>query len=478
MPFHPDHDPSRFLAALVESSDAAIIGKTLDGTIVTWNRGAERLYEYTAAEVIGQSIALLVPEDRQAELAGILARIGTGERILQEQTVRRARSGRLVDVSLTISPVVDDAGTIVGAATVARDITAQKQMERALKASELRWRAIIDSAVDGILVIDERGRVEAFNPAAERLFGYTEAEVLGRNVTMLMPSPYREEHDGYLARYLTTGEARIIGVGREVSGRRRDGTIFPLHLSVGEMAPGGERKFTGIVHDLTERVQMETQLREQAALAKLGEMAAVVAHEIKNPLAGIRGAVQVIGGRMPAGSREAGVMAEIVARVDGLNGLMKDLLLFARTPQPNPTRVDMTGLLSTTIDLLAQDPVLKAVEVSVSGSAPPIMADPELLKIVFVNLIVNAAHAVGERGTVQVSIAPGERTCRVDVQDSGPGIPPEVRGKIFSPFFTTKSRGSGLGLPTAKRIVEAHAGRIGIACPPGGGTTVTVELPA
>src|SRR5947207_7343141 len=131
--------------------------------------------------------------------------------------------------------------------------------------NEARWRSIIQSAVDGIVLIDSRGRIEVFNQPAERLFGYTEAEVLGRNVSMLMPSPYREEHDGYLARYLATGDARIIGIGREVAGRRRDGSVFPLHLSVGEASVGGERKFTGILHDLSARVRLEDQLRASEA---------------------------------------------------------------------------------------------------------------------------------------------------------------------------------------------------------------------
>src|SRR5437867_2484146 len=149
-----------------------------------------------------------------------------------------------------------------------------------------------------------------------------------------MPSPYKEEHDGYLARYLATGVQKIIGIGREVTGRRKDGTTFPVHLAVGEMLQAGESKFTGILHDLSDRVRMEEQLREQTSLARLGEMAAVMAHEVKNPLAGIRGAIQVIGSRLPAGSKDASVAKEIVARIDALNDLMKDLLLFARPPQP------------------------------------------------------------------------------------------------------------------------------------------------
>lgn len=337
--------------------------------------------------------------------------------------------------------------------------------------------AIVASAVDGIIVIDASGRIEAFNPAAERLFGYTESEVLGRNVTLLMPSPYREEHDSYLARYLSTGDARIIGVGREVRGLRRDGTVFPLHLSVGEMTVDGERKFTGILHDLSSRVRLEEQLREQAALAKLGEIAAVIAHEVKNPLAGIRGAVEVIGGRLAANSRDSAVIREIVARIDALNGLIHDLLLYARPPQPKPIPVEVRPIVATTAAFLGEDPGFAQVDIEMEGSSPVVVADPDLLRLVFINLLINGAHAMQGRGRLHVSIASSDSQCRIAIADAGPGIPPEIREKVFTPFFTTKSRGTGLGLPTAKRLVEAHHGSILIECPPGGGTTVTVQLP-
>lgn len=337
--------------------------------------------------------------------------------------------------------------------------------------------ALLDSAVDGIVVIDAHGRIETFNPAAERLFGYRESEVVGCNVSMLMPAPYHDEHDGYLGRYLATGEAKIIGIGREVTGLRRDGSTFPVHLSVGEMSLDGERKFTGILHDLSARVRMEEQLREHAALVKLGEMAAVVAHEVKNPLAGIRGAVQVIGSRLPRDSKDAAIAGEIVARIDTLNGLMQDLLLFARPPQPKPRPTEVSLLVATTADLLSRDSAIGAIRVEIEGSAPPIQADPELLKVVFLNLLINAAHAMGGRGRILVSVTSTGTLCHVTFIDGGPGISPDIRDKIFTPFFTTKARGTGLGLATAKRFVEAHRGTIRIDCPPGGGTTVTVELP-
>jgi two-component system, LuxR family, sensor kinase FixL len=347
-----------------------------------------------------------------------------------------------------------------------------------LRDSTARLQSIIDSAVDGIIVIDAHGLIERFNPAAERLFGYAEGEVLGRNVSMLMPSPYREEHDNYLARHLATGVQKIIGTGREVTGLRRDGSTFPLHLSVGKMIVGGEPKFTGILHDLSARVRIEEQLRERTSLARLGEMAAVIAHEVKNPLAGVRGAIQVIGTRLPKDSGDARMIGEIVSRIDALDELMKDLLLFARPPHPKLVPVDLAKLVATTVELLRGDPALASIRVSIEGSPGPVKADAELLKIVFVNLLVNAAHAMQGRGTIRVSLSSIADRCQIALADEGPGIPPDVLEKIFVPFFTTKTRGSGLGLPTARRLVEAHRGQISIVCPPAGGTVVTVQLPA
>jgi len=360
---------------------------------------------------------------------------------------------------------------------ILRDLSARVHLEEQLRASEARWRSIIESAVDAIIVIDGRGRIEAFNPAAERLFGYTGQEAIGQNVSMLMPSPYHEEHDGYLERYLREGQPRIIGIGREVTGRHHDGSTFPLQLSVGEMSIAGQRKFTGILHDLSARVRIEEQLREQETLARLGEMAAVLAHEIRNPLAGIRGAMQVMGSRMDSGSRDAAVTKEIIARVDTLTELMQDLLLFARPPQPRPGPVDLKPLIATTVDILSQDPGVKGLSIRIEGSVPVVLADAELLKIVFQNLLINGAHAMGGRGEVHVLLAASSTGGSVAFADRGPGIPPDIREKIFAPFFTTKARGTGLGLPTAKRLIEAQRGSISIHCPPVGGTTVTVQLP-
>ncbi len=469
-------DELSVLRAIVESSDDAIIGKELDGTIVSWNGGAARMYGYSATEAVGQPISLIVPDECREELRQIMDEISTGRRVGSHDTVRLARDGRRVNVSLTISAILDDTGTVVGASAIARDITEAKRVEAALRGSERRYQSIIDSAVDAILVIDARGRVEAFNHAAERLFGFAAQEVIGQNVNMLMPQPYHSEHDAYIHRYLTTHEKRIIGIGREVTGRRKDGSTFPVHLSVGEMEIEGETKFTGILHDLTARVQLESQLREQAALTRLGEMAAVVAHEVKNPLTGIRGAVQIIGSRLPAGSRDGAVIKEIVSRIDALNELMKDLLLFARPPQPHIAPVDPLPILATVVGFVRQDPSAHEVTIDTSGESPAVNADPELLKLILQNLLLNAVHAIQGAGSVRISVSASRDTCAITIADSGPGIPPEVREKLFTPFFTTKSRGTGLGLSTARRFAEAQGGSLTIECPPSGGTTALLTL--
>lgn len=358
------------------------------------------------------------------------------------------------------------------------DTDPKLQMPQSSRIAEARWRAVIDAAVDGIIVIDSKGRIEVFNAAAQRMFGYTEAEAVGQNVHALMPEPDRSRHDGYLSHHVTTGERRVIGIGRAVTGQRKDGQTFPLHLSVGEMEVDGEKHFTGILHDLSSRADLEDRLREATALARLGEMAAVIAHEVKNPLAAVRGAIQVIGSRMKGGTGDAAIIKEIIARIDALNSLIQDLLVFSRPPKPKPADTNLAALLASVVTLLKSDPAYDQLEVSITGDAPVLSSDPTLLTIVFQNLLINSAQAMQGRGAIEVALRTSDGWHRVDVADHGPGIPAEIRAVLFRPFKTTKARGTGLGMATAKRLVELHNGRISVNCPPGGGTIVTVELPS
>jgi two-component system sensor kinase FixL len=469
---------SRWRSIFVSAVDGIVVIDSA-GRIEAFNPAAERLFGYGEREVLGHNVSMLMPPPYCDEHDGYLRRYLTDG---SPRIIGIGREVRGLKYDGTVFPLHLSVGEMVVAGErkftgILHDLSGRVELEERLRGSEARWRAIVESAVDAIIVIDARGRIEALNPAAERLFGYREQEAVGQNVSLLMPSPYREEHDTYLARYLREGQARIIGIGREVTGQRRDGTTLPLHLSVGEMTVGGERKFTGMLHDLSGRKRMEQQLRDQDALARLGEMAAVLAHEIRNPLAGIRGAMQVMASRQNAASKEAAVTKEIIARVDTLAELVQDLLLFARPPQPRPEPVDLRALFVTTVALIKEDPALSGVRVEIDGSPPPAHADAELLKIVGHNLLLNAAQAMDGRGEIRVALTASNGRCTLAVTDSGPGIPPEIRAKIFAPFFTTKVRGTGLGLPTAKRLIEAQHGDISVDCPATGGTTVIVNLP-
>jgi PAS domain S-box-containing protein len=250
-------------AAIVENSTDAIIGQKLDGTIVTWNKGAERIFGYTSDEACGRPVSILSPPELVDETTRIVQAIRRGESVPPFETERVRKDGTRIQISLTISPIRDADGRIVGASRISRDITRRKQMELALRESEAKARAILDTAVDAIITIDSAGNIESFNKAAEQLFGYRPDEVIGQNVRMLMPEPYRGQHDGYMQNYLRTGRAKIIGIGREVVAQRRDGTTFPVDLAVSEVQIGGNRRvFTGIVRDISERKRLEQEIIE------------------------------------------------------------------------------------------------------------------------------------------------------------------------------------------------------------------------
>ena len=466
------------LQSIFDSAVDGIIVIDGKGLVRAFNPAAERLFGYRAEEVMGENVKLLMPSpDREQHdhyIANYLRTripsvIGTGREVRG-----RRKDGSTFPLHLSVGEMeVDGQPAFTG---ILHDLSRRSAIEEALRKSEERVRSIVESAVDAIVVINERGSIEAFNPSAERLFGYTVSEVIGRNVNVLMPSPDRERHDGYIRHYLTTGEQKIIGVGREVTGLKKDGTRFPVHLSVGEMQFEGKRSFTGILHDLSARVALEQRLAEQKSLAKLGEMAAVVAHEVKNPIAGIRGALQVITSRMPPEQRDRTVLLDIITRLDALNRIVQDMLMFARPRALRQEPISLGALLRDTASLIERDPTMLNLEIGVTG-ATDITGDREMLQVVFQNILMNAAQAMEGQGRIDVTISADNGRCSVAIADRGPGMPEDVREKAFDAFFTTKHRGTGLGLPIAKRVVEAHGGTIHIDVPPSGGTTISVALP-
>src|SRR5262249_7484610 len=272
------------LRLMVESiKDFAIFTIDKDARVVSWNSGAQQLFGYTEEEVLGQSFVIIFPpEDRALSVPEQeLASAAANGRATDERWHIRKDGSRFFAIGV-LAPIFDDDSRLRGFTKICRDITERKEAEIRIREAAVRLKAIVDTAVDGIITIDENGTVESLNFAAERLFGFSGDEVIGKNVKMLMPDPYRREHDGYLAAYVSTGQKRIIGSGREVVGLRKDGSTFPMDLAVSETRLGSRRIFTGLVRDITERKRLEEELRR--ADERKNHFLAMLAHELRNPL--------------------------------------------------------------------------------------------------------------------------------------------------------------------------------------------------
>jgi PAS domain S-box-containing protein len=367
--------------------------------------------------------------------------------------------------------------TVIGIWTLVFAVVRSREASRRL---EERTRDLADvkyalekSAI--VAVTDIRGAITYVNDKFCEISKYPREELLGQDHRIL--------NSGYHPKAFIRGLWTTIANGHiwrgEIRNRARDGSLYWVDTTIVPFlnAAGKPYQYMAIRYEITGRKESEKRLQEQAALARLGEMAAVVAHEVKNPIAGIRGALQVISSRMPVESRDRAVMGDIITRLDGLNGVVQDLLVFAKPRELRTAPVDLAALVALTIDLIRRDPIFAAIDVRVDGSTGLIQADPAQLQLVLQNVLMNAAQAMNGQGAVSISFSAGDGRSHTSIADAGPGMPPDVLEHAFQPFFTTKSRGTGLGLPLAKRIVEAHGGDISIQTPPSGGTTVTLTLP-
>lgn len=481
------------LAAIVASSDDAIVGKMLDGSITDWNRGAEMIFGYSAEEIIGKSISILLPPGQEDEEFAILARLKNGERIEHFETRRRRKDGEIIDVSLTLSPLRDGFGRLVGASKVARDITAAKRSQTALAEREAHLQSVLDTVPDAMVAIDTQGIMQSFSVTAERLFGYAADEAIGKNVKMLMPPPYCEQHDDYLGRYLATGERRIIGMRRIVVGLRKDGSTFPMELSVGEMRSGERRFFTGFVRDLTERRQTEQRLQElQAELihmsrfTALGEMASTLAHELNQPLTAVANYLK--GGRrlledgqsnnIPM-AREA--MERAAEQALRAGQIIRRLREFVARGESERQVENLAKLIeeASALALVGAKETGVRVSFAFDSRAEFVLADRIQVQQVLLNLMRNAVEAMQEMTNRELTVSTKQldnETVRVDVADTGPGIAPEIADQLFQPFITTKRQGMGVGLSISRTIIELHGGRLWAEPNAGGGTVFRLTL--
>jgi two-component system, LuxR family, sensor kinase FixL len=476
-------------------TDIALLVLDPDGRIMSWNAGAEHISGWREDEILGRHFSIFYPPADVAagkperELA-IVREAGRFE----EQGIRVRKDGTKFVANVTVTPLRDETGGIKGFAKVTRDITERVAAEHALRAREAHLRSILETIPDAMIVIDEQGLIQSFSATAVRQFGYQPADVVGQNVSILMPEPYRSQHDGYMHRYLTTGERRIIGIGRVVVGLRRDGSTFPMELAVGEMRSGGVRYFTGFIRDLTERQQTETRLQElQAELVHmsrftaLGEMASTLAHEINQPLTAIanylKGCRRILqrmeGSEVPMLRDAVNQAAEQALRA---GQVIRHLREFVARGESERHIESLPKLIEEASALALVGAKEKGVRVAFrfDPAAQLVLADRIQVQQVLLNLIRNAIEAMQDAPRRELAVAtqaqPDERLVEVSVSDTGTGIAPEIAGQLFQPFVTTKVHGMGVGLSICRTIVESHGGKISVESAPDRGTTFRFTL--
>jgi two-component system cell cycle sensor histidine kinase/response regulator CckA len=362
--------------------------------------------------------------------------------------------------------------------------------------SDARWlQAVLNAALDGIVLIEPAGTIRLANPSVQRMFGYSLEELLGQNVKILMPAPWREEHDGYLGHYMATAEARIIGIGRQVEGRRRDGSTFPLDLAVSEVRYGDELFFLGTLRDITARLQLEAEVRQSQKMEAIGRLAGGVAHDFNTLLGTIRGYSEMLLGALPRKETLRRPVEQIHRAAMRGAQLTRQLLVFSRRQEVQAQAVDLGRLLAD-VEVMLDRLIGEDIELTrqIEPQLGRVWGDPGELHQIILNLVVNACDAMPHGGSLTLSVRnleagreiaveggrlPPGSYALLQVADTGTGMAEEVRKRILEPFFTTKEpgRGTGLGLSTVHAIVRRSQGGIAVDSAPGSGTTFRVYLP-
>jgi PAS domain S-box-containing protein len=482
------------LTSLAQILDLAnVIIHDVDGRILYWTTGCERMYGWTREEALGQVVHELLKTEYPLPRSKIVAKLRE-EGSWQGEIEHQKKDGSVVSVSTLWVARKSEDDVIHSVLQNNSDTTRLKRAQDEIAAREAHLRSILDTVPEAMIVIDARGSVTSFSAAAAQLFGYRPEEVIGQNVKMLMPEPYRSEHDGYIGRYLSTGEARIIGYGRVVKGLTKDGAIFPMELAVGEARSDSQGIFTGFIRDLTSRQKMEEELRQSQKMDAIGQLTGGLAHDFNNLLTVITGNLEMLETSLEDSNQRELLKEAQDAAQDGAK-LTAQLLAFGRRQPLNPKPTEMAPLISNFSELLRRT-LGESIELNirVTGSKHLCVVDAPQLQNALLNLAINARDAMPRGGNLTIDLSqaridadyaqmyPEVRTGRyilITVTDSGSGMSEEVRQRAFEPFFTTKATGAGtgLGLSMVYGFVKQSGGNIQIYSELGQGTSVRISLP-
>jgi two-component system sensor kinase FixL len=494
--------------AIFDSAVEAMAVIDAEGTIQSVNPSVERIFGYPPEEMAGRNIKMLMPDSIGSHHDGFLSHYrDTGKKAIigiGREVIGQRRDGTVFPLDLSVAEWKRDGVTFFTG--VMRDVSARKDAEMALMAGEAQYRAVFDSAVEAMAVIDTEGTIQSVNPSVERIFGYPPEEMAGRNIKMLMPDSIGSHHDGFLSRYRDTGKKAIIGIGREVIGQRRDGTVFPLDLSVAEWKRDGVTFFTGVMRDVSARKDAETALRaseeslrllqsEFAHLARvndLGEMAAAISHEINQPLTAI---VNLLNSGLfiaKAGYSEDGfvetaqLMDHASQQALRAGDIVRRLREFVGHGDIVRTVESVGQIVDAAMALALIDARTLGIVVERVPDAGNAWVEIDAIQIqqVMVNLLRNAVDALSVSPPADdapqltvITAAAADGMIEFIVADNGPGIDDDLKDHLFEPFVTTKSQGMGMGLSVSRRLIESHGGTIGVESSPGAGAAFKFRLP-
>ena len=525
-----DTNAHTWLAALIQGSDDAIVSKSTDGIIESWNPAAERIFGYSEVEAVGQPITLIIPPGLRLEEQRLLDRLRAGERIERFETTRVRKDGRFIEVSLTISPVRDGSGRIIGISKIARDVTDKKRAEAYLRERDelialeektraqahvnLRYRELLEAAPDGIFEVTTEGSILTVNRVGESMFGYDPDELLGQSVDLLLPSAQRPPHSQLRRDYNRHPATRAMGRGLNLQGRRKDGSLFPVDVSLSPLHTAGVTHVITVVRDITERKRDEEQVRrlreqhaeELAAANRVleqqnrgmeranrlkSEFLASMSHELRTPLHTILGFSELLQERSAGDLNEKqqrylGFIQQDAAHLlELINGVLDLSRIEAGRLELRKAPVDLGLCVSDAVDAIQSQAAAKAITITnyVSGPICSVQADRTRIKEILYNLLSNAIKFTPDGGAVWLRMQVEPDAATITVGDTGIGIAPEEHESIFENFYQVGistigvREGTGLGLAITKHLVELHGGSMSLESAPGEGSRFSFTLP-